>query len=1032
MITLDLKPTSKAVKDYYAGLTEFEKHGVTHEMAVRSAFQRLLEHCSRRVGWTFIGEYKYRRRGRKPASIDGGMVDDFTVPQAYWEAKDTDDDLPKEIQSKFSDGYPRDNIVFQEPRRAVLWQGGRQICDEDITKPDALVYVVQELFKYRSDTQSNWEDAVKDFKPHIPTIAAKVVELIEIERRDNKSFVQAFNTFAEVCLSSINPNLSDAAVEEMLVQHLLTERIFRKVFHNSEFTDRNIIAREIERVIHALTSRKFSREEFLRPLDRFYGALEHRAETLDDYSQQQTFLNTVYEKFFQGFAVKQADTHGIVYTPQEIVDFMVRSVEEILKKEFGKSLSDEGVHIIDPFVGTGNFITRTMRKIKKTALPHKYANELHCNEVMLLPYYVASMNIEHEYYEATGEYKPFQGICLVDTFELAEDRDHSGVQPELGTIFTEENTERVERLRKTKLFVIIGNPPYNAHQLDENDNNKNRRYKVMDSRVRDTFSKDSSASNKNALSDPYVKAIRWAADKILDNGEGVVAFVSNNSFVGDFVFDGMRRHLQQDFNLIHIVDLKGNIRKDSMRDGIPLGEKHTVFGLSAMVGVSISFFIKKKGCKQHNLFYAEADFRATRADKFRLLETAGHIYDIPHKPVQPDTKYSWLTEGLQGDFDNLLPMGTRETKAGVGHGLFRLFSSGVKTNRDAWTYNFHRTELEKNINRTVNTFNEHLWRWGKVVQKTSIDDFVDKDDTKISWSEGLKATLQRGIALQFDAAAIRRALYRPFVVEHSYFSRVLSERCYQMPRIFPTPETEIANRIICVAGIGDRRPFGCIATNLIPSLDLFEKTQCFPFYRYDEGGANRQENISDWAVKQFLSALGTNVDKWQIFHYVYGLLHSPEYREKYQANLKRELPRIPLPKSIEQFQAFVSAGERLAELHVNYESQKEYPLEQIENPDKLLNWRVEKMKLTKDKTAIIYNDFLTLAGIPPEAFEYKLGNRSALEWIIDRYQIHRDKRSGIVNDPNRADDQEYIVRLIGKIITVSLETMRLVTCLPSI
>ena len=399
----------------------------------------------------------------------------------------------------------------------------------------------------------------------------------------------------------------------MLVQHLLTERIFRKVFHNSDFTDRNIIAHEIERVIHSLTSRKFSKEEFLKPLDRFYVALERRAESLYDYSQQQTFLNTVYEKFFQGFAVKQADTHGIVYTPQPIVDFMVRSVEEILRKEFGKSLSDEGVHIIDPFVGTGNFITRIMREIKKTALPQKYAHELHCNEVMLLPYYVASMNIEHEYYERTGEYKPFEGICLVDTFDLAEDK-------QLSLMFTQENTERVEKLRKTKLFVIIGNPPYNASQVNENDNNKNRKYKTMDERVADTYSSDSSATNKNALSDPYVKAIRWASDKILDNGEGVVAFVSNNSFVDNVAFDGMREHLAKDFNLIYTLDLKGNIRKDSMRDGIPLGEKHTVFGLSAMVGVCVSLFIKKKESEDRSVFYAETDFRATRAKSSTSLK----------------------------------------------------------------------------------------------------------------------------------------------------------------------------------------------------------------------------------------------------------------------------------------------------------------------------------------------------------------------------------------------------------------------------
>lgn len=1020
MIDLDLKPSSKPVKDYYVGLAEFEKLGVTHETAVRSAFQRLMEHCCRRVGWTFVGEYPYKRKDQRSLSIDGAAVDGFNIPHGYWEAKDMGDDLPKEVRKKFEKGYPRNNILFQNPQRVILWQDSRQVLDEDITKPDTLIYVVKQLFEYETETQRDWEVAVEDFKSHIPEIAAKAVGLIEEERKDNKSFVQAFNTFAEVCRASINPNLADAAVEEMLVQHLLTERIFRKVFHNSEFTDRNIIAHEIERVIHALTSRKFSREEFLKQLDRFYVALERRAEALDDYTQKQTFLNTVYEKFFQGFAVKQADTHGIVYTPQPIVDFMVRSVEEILSREFGKSLSDEGVHIIDPFVGTGNFITRVMRQIKKTALPHKFANELHCNEVMLLPYYIASMNIEHEYYDQTGEYKPFEGICLVDTFELAEEKQQS-------FMFTTENTERVERLRRTKIFVIIGNPPYNSHQVNENDDNKNRKYKIMDRRVAETYSADSKATLRNKLSDPYVKAIRWASDKILDNGEGIVAFVSNNSFVDNVAFDGMRSHLLKDFNLIYVVDLKGNIRKDSMRDGISLGEKNTVFGLSAMVGVSISFFIKKRECAEHNVLYTAADFRATRDEKFRLLETAGQVYNAPVERLIPDRKHTWLTEGLSGDFESMLPTVSKE-----GDSLFTLSSLGVSTNRDAWVYNFDVEELCRNIQRTIEVYDQQLYSYGRSSQEVGVDAFLLGDNSKISWSEALKKRLQRGTIIEFRKAGVRKALYRPFSTPFLYFDPDLIDRCAHMAKILPTPASESENRLICVTGVGSRKHFQCLMTNRIADLHSVSDTQCFPFYIYDEDGSNRRENLTDWAVEQFSSALAASVDKWQIFHYVYGLLHSPEYRTKYEANLKRELPRIPLPKSLEQFHAFVAAGERLADLHVNYESQPEYTLEKIEAPEKKLDWRVEKMKLTKDKTAIVYNDFLTLAGIPAEAFEYRLRNRPALQWIIDQYQVRTDKRSGIVNDPNRTDDPQYIVKLIGKVITVSLETVKIVKALPSL
>ena len=398
----------------------------------------------------------------------------------------------------------------------------------DISRPPALVDVLQEFFAYQPPAYEQWEQAVAEFKLRVPELAAGLLKIIEQERRVNPRFMTALDCFAGLCRQTINPNLSDAAVEEMLIQHLLTERIFRKVFDNPDFAERNAIAHEIETVVQALTAQHFSRQEFFRPLDRFYGAIETTAATIDDFSQKQAFLNTVYEQFFQGFSVRVADTHGIVYTPQPIVAFMVRSVEEILQREFGRSLSDEGVPVLDPFVGTGNFILHVMRAIRRSCLPQKYADELHCNEVMLLPYYIAAMNIEHEYATLTGAYQPFEGLCLVDTFELAESKQMP--------LFTAGNTARVERQKAAPIFVILGNPPYNAWQVNENDNNRNRRYPVIDRRVAETYAHDSTATNKNAVSDVYVKAIRWASDRIGD--EGIVAFVTNNSFIDR---SGLRR-----------------------------------------------------------------------------------------------------------------------------------------------------------------------------------------------------------------------------------------------------------------------------------------------------------------------------------------------------------------------------------------------------------------------------------------------------------------------------------------------------------
>ncbi|MEJ7862732.1 MAG: N-6 DNA methylase [Pyrinomonadaceae bacterium] len=542
MYKLNLKTSYKPVIEYYEALEKFKHLSVKHEGAVRSAFQTLLESCGRQFDWTLVPEYQKKKQGKR-ISIDGALVDQFTLAHGYWEAKDEDDDLRKEIKKKFVKGYPNDNIIFQSPERAILYQNNREVFDADLNNADELVRVLELFFDYQPPAYEEWEQAVKRFQEQLPELGDALLKVLDDAKLNNKAFLTAFNTFYELCRTSINPNLSEKAVEEMLIQHLLTERIFRTVFHNSEFTQRNVIAKEIETVIRALTSQSFSREEFLKRFDHFYKAIEITASSIDSFSEKQTFLNNIYERFFRGFSVEVADTHGIVYTPQPIVNFMVKSVEDILKTEFGKSLSDENVHILDPFVGTGNFLVRVMQEIKRSSLEQKYKDELHCNEVMLLPYYIASMNIEHEYFEKIGSYEPFEGICLVDTFGLAE------ADQQTLSFMSEENTERIRKQKESPITVIIGNPPYNVGQVNENDNNKNRKYKVLDKRVADTYAKDSKATNKNALSDPYVKAIRWATDRIKD--DGIIALVTNNGFLDSVAFDGMRKHLEKDFSKIY-------------------------------------------------------------------------------------------------------------------------------------------------------------------------------------------------------------------------------------------------------------------------------------------------------------------------------------------------------------------------------------------------------------------------------------------------------------------------------------------------
>ncbi len=1052
MPSLNIKTTHKPIKTYYAELEKYAQLGAENEGSVRAAFQSLLQHYCGQSNFILLCEKTLHTADNRRITPDGEVVDAYGLPHGYWEAKDTQDDLHIEANKKFAAGYPSKNIVLQSPTHALLYQNGQLQLDLDITASQNLVHVLQTFFAYREENISAWHAAVAEFREIVPELGEKLAALIETERQNNPHFHDAFSKFHQQCQTSINPNLSIAAVEEMLIQHLLTERIFATIFDNRDFTRRNIIAREIETVIDVLTERTLNRSEFLRPLNPFYVAIEKTALTITDFSQKQGFLNTVYEQFFQGFSVKVADTHGIVYTPQPIVDFMVKSVEHILQTEFSRSMSDSGVHIIDPFVGTGNFIVRIMQELDPIALERKYTAdppELQCNEVMLLPYYIASLNIEHQFFTATNRYAAFEGICLVDTFEVAEERQMS--------LFAPENAERVEKQKQTSMFVVIGNPPYNMGQVNENDNNKNRKYETMDKRVADTYTKDSTATNRNKLYDPYIKAIRWGLDRIGE--EGIVAYITNNSFLDGVAFDGMRKHLADDCDAVYVLDLGGNARK-----GLKVSDAN-VFGIR--VGMSINLFVKKKGDSSETprLFYYRADDLWNKKQKFDFLNQRQHVGSIEWQAIQPDARHTWLTEGLHAEFDTFIPMGTKEAKAVKEAGvnvIFKTYSLGVSTNRDAWAYNFDKNTLVKNVSRMIGTYNANIARWlQRTNRETNVDDFVEPDDRKISWSESLKRNLQRARSADFSQENVRLSLYRPFTKSYLYFDRIINERVREFPSIFSTSETERENQVICVSAIGNIKPFHILMVDVIPDLHLTGDSQCFPFYTYDEDGTNRKENITDWALAQFRTHYkDDSISKWDIFHYTYGILHHPAYREKYQANLKRDLPHIPppfIPPQAEgeensptpclrgdkggfldrgvaaDFWAFANAGARLAEIHVNYESQPEYDkLKLIQSPDVPLNWHVEKMKLSKDKTSLVYNDFLTLDGIPAKAFAYRLGTRSALEWVINQYCVKTDKRSGIVNDPNRADDPQYIVRLLRQVITVSLETVDIVGGLPAL
>ncbi len=1018
--TKEIKPSQKAVRTYYEAMKGLAEQGVEHEQAVRQPFATLLTETAKTRKWTFVAEQSVKVSGKRIIP-DGAMRDDLHRRRGFWEAKDIADDLDKAIRTKIKQGYPTTNIIFQTPERGVLYQNGVMHDDADLTDPKQLVRLLNEFYAWEEPNIEKFDQAIDEFSEQVAELGKGLITRIDAAHKDNETFKKVYGEFYDLCKMSLNPNLSRDAVNEMLAQHLLTERVIRTLFDREDFVSRNVIAKKVEEVIEAMTSKSFSRHEYLKSLDRFYVAIEDAGRDLEDFAEKQHFLNKVYERFFQGFSVKVADTHGIVYTPQEIVDFMCASVEHVLKEEFNQTLGSDDVVVLDPCTGTGSFIVNLMKRVDKGRLKDFYTERLFANEVMLMPYYIASLNIERAYFDIMGEYKAFEGLCLVDTLDMAE---HA--QGQLG-FMVQENTERVEREKDAPITVIIGNPPYNIGQVNENDNNKNRPYDVIDGRIRETYAKDSKATLTAALYDPYVKFFRWATDR-LNGRDGIVCFVSNNSFVEKTAFDGMRKHLMQDFTRLYHIDLHGNVRENPKLSGTT----HNVFGIQ--VGVGITVAVRKKRHKVHQLQYHRVPELWRKEEKLRFLAAQENAGASTLKALKPDFQNTWLVPENADAFLSFVPTGSKSAKAakaGEAETLFKLYSGGVNTSRDAVVYDFDLDALGKRVRQFIENYNIEVDRYRRKCDNNAevdIDSFVDY--SRLKWDGTLKGHLSVLKYADYNDRCMRRCLYRPFTPRHLYFDRLLLNSVYLQHRFFPNVESESVNRQICVAGLGNRQAPGVLIIDSIPSYDLaFEKTQCFPFYTYDKDGSNRRENITDWALNEFRSQYKLNkITKWDIFYYIYGILHHPGYREKYGDCLKRELPRIPYAPD---FKSFADAGKKLAALHLEYEEINPYPLMFDFDIDSPPSYVVDdKMRLAKDKKTLKVNDSLTLTGIPAECFKYRLGNRSALDWVIDQYRVKVDKRSGIKSDPNRKDDPEYIVLLVGQVVQVSLETVKIVNGLP--
>lgn len=901
----------------------------------------------------------------------------------------------------------------------------------------------------RRDYWEDWAgDIAKIAQTHITRITAIVQQPGSTERA-------AFERFLAEIRDDLNESISENDAIEMLAQHLITRPVFEALFEGYSFTKNNPVSVAMEEVLTALDEQNLGKEA--ESLERFYASVRMRTAGIDNAAGKQKIVVELYDKFFRNAFPRMTERLGIVYTPVEVVDFIIHSVNEVLKSEFGQTLGSKGVHILDPFTGTGTFITRLLQSglIEPEELAHKYQHEIHANEIVLLAYYIAAINIEAVYHTMSGgDYKPFEGICLTDTFQLYEqDRD-------LISELLADNSSRRTRQKALDIRVIVGNPPYSVGQGSTNDNAANMSYEKLDRRIRETYAAGTSAVNKNALYDSYIRAIRWASDRIGESG--VVAYVSNAGWIDGNAMNGLRKSLIDDFSDIYVFHLRGNARTSGERRR---KEKDNVFGQGTRTPVAITLLVKNPAAarKGRVSFFDVGDYLAQQ-EKLDVVAKLGSISGIYESKgwqvIVPDEHGDWLGK-RDADFDNFLRMGSR----GKGDDrLFDRFSSGVQTNRDPWAQNFSAQAAASNMAKMISFYESEVARLTEAQQRgqiTDTDSFASTNESEISWTRGLKKSFAKARKIILSQDDLFVSMYRPFTKQWIVRNKDVNEYLNLVPRMFPSKDA--INRVIATTGIGGKG-FSTLMTDAAPDVQTLFNGQCFPLYLYDgeigapeqasfdvEGTGNlagKRDSITDQSLLYFRSLYSEpSLSKVDIFYYIYGLLHSPDYRDRYADNLSKELPRIPAVKGIESFRAFVDAGRKLGDLHVGYESVEPYPvaiaqgdlrLAQIDDPEAF--YRVEQMKFAGkrpklDKTTVIYNANITMTGIPLDAYEYVVNGKPALEWVMERQSVKTDKASGIVNDANRyaietVGDPAYPLLLFQRVITVSLETMKIVRSLP--
>lgn len=1018
------------INRYLGELATLKKmSGTYRESVVREAFKDLLKAWGRSLDLTFIPEYELETKTKERRYVDGALLHTLRVPFGYWEAKDEKDDLDSEIAHKFRRGYPKTNIIFDDSKQVVLIQHGEEVMRCGVDDVAQLEKLLKLFFGYERPEIEAFRKAVEQFKLDLPAVLESLRAMIERSLRDEPAFRKAADEFLKHTQESINPSLTEADVREMLIQHILTGEVFQAVFPGTNYHEDNNIARELYK-LEATFFTGNTKHQTLKGLALYYTAIRKAAAEIGTHHQKQDFLKAIYENFYKVYNPKAADRLGVIYTPSEIVRFMIVSADWLCEHHFKRNLVDKDVHLLDPATGTGTFICELIEHFRgqPAKLKQKYAHELHANEVAILPYYVANLNIEATYAAVMGEYVEFPGLCFVDTLDNTHAlRKHAGHIDDLFGSVSDDNIKRIRMQNSRRISVIIGNPPYNANQLNENENNKNREYPEIDKRIKDTYIAASTAQ-KTKLYDMYSRFFRWAADRLDENG--VLAFITNRSFIDSRTFDGFRAIAAKEFNEIRVVDLGGDVRANPKLSGTT----HNVFGIQT--GVAISFMVKRakqKGCR---IFYARRPEMETAEEKLAFLHNA-RISDMVFDEVVPDAKHNWINL-TSNDFDSLIPLASKETKATkVGakeRTIFKLFSLGVVTARDEWVYDDNKKHLEAKVQWLINAYNADLI---KLKAHQNSDNLVEMLDTSIKWTRSVKNDFRRGTEFVFKPDDMIRATYRPFVESYLYFNKKLNEMQYQLGSLF----TSAPNPTIAFLCVFSSNPLAAMAVDQPFDYCLLKMgnggTQAVPFWYFDASG-NKRENITDWALNKFKEHYKPETDtvkgvrkitKEAIFHYCYAVLHDPVYRERYAQNLKREFPRIPYYAN---FWQWADWGKALMDLHIGYEAVEPFALKRTDIPDEKARaaGQAPKAMLKADKDAgrIQLDSETTLAGIPPEAWDYKLGNRSALEWILDQYKEKKPKDPTIREkfDTYRfANYKEKVIDLLLRVTTVSVRTVEI-------